>query len=65
MFALVTFPWPLPSANVPFIAMSSCPVPQPQQPTRSAVTTGGLTSQSQDGPTSHTAQGRSLVAPRA
>jgi len=43
MFTLITFPWPVPSANAPIIAMSSRPVPQPQQPTRPAVTTGSLT----------------------
>jgi hypothetical protein len=65
MFALVTFPWPVPSANVPLIAMGSRPVRQPPQPRRSAVTTGSLTSPCQDGPASHTAQRRSLVAPKA
>ena len=43
MFALITFPWPVPSANAPIIAMSSRPVPQPQQPTRPVVTAGSLT----------------------
>jgi hypothetical protein len=64
MFALVTFPWPVPSANVPFFAMNSRVVPQ-QQPTRSAVATGSLTAQCQDGPASHTGQRRSLLAPKA
>ena len=35
MFALITFPWPVPSANAPLVAISSRPVRQPQQPTPS------------------------------
>lgn len=64
MFTLVTFPWPVPSANVPLIAMSCRALPQPQ-PTRSAMTGGIVTSQGQDGPASQTGQRRSLVAPKA
>jgi hypothetical protein len=33
MFSLITFPWPVPSANAPLIAISSRSVPQPQRPT--------------------------------
>jgi hypothetical protein len=65
MFTLVTFPWPVPSANVPLIAMSSRALLQPQQPTRSEMTGGSLTSPDQDGPASETRQRRSLVAPMA
>ena len=65
MFTLITFPWPVPSANVPLIAMSTRAVPQPQKPTRPAMTGGTLTSQGQDGPSGETAQRRSLVAPNA
>lgn len=65
MFALVTFPWPVPSANVPLIAMSSRAVPQPQQPKRSAANAGTLTSRGQDGPASNTGQRRNLAAPTA
>jgi hypothetical protein len=50
MLALITFPWPVPSANAPLIAMSSRAGPQPHQPTRSAVTTGSLTSHDRDEP---------------
>ena len=62
MFTLVTFPWPVPSANVPLIAMSSRAVPQ--QEARSAMTASSLTSDGQDGPTSETGHRRSLVAPK-
>jgi len=65
MFTLVTFPWPVPSANAPLIEMSSRPLRQPQQPARSAVTAGSLTAPGQDGPDSQTLQRRTLVAPRA
>jgi hypothetical protein len=64
MFTLVTFPWPVPSANVPLIAMSSRAVPQ-QQPTRSALAADSLTSGGQDGPATGTGHRRSLVAPKA
>jgi hypothetical protein len=43
MFTLITFPSPVPSANAPSIAMSSRPLPQPQQPAQPAVTAGSLT----------------------
>lgn len=65
MFALVTFPWPVPSANVPLIAMSTRPLLPPQQPVRAAVTTGSPTPYDQDGPACETGQRGSLVAPRA
>ena len=63
MFTLVTFPWPLPSANVPLIEMSSRSVPQPQ-PTRSAVTATIMTSDGEDGPAGETEHRGSLAAPK-
>ena len=62
MFTLVTFPWPLPSANVPLIEMSSRSVLQPPRP---AVTASSLTSDGHDGPDSQTEHRGSLAAPKA
>lgn len=62
MFALITFPWPVPSANVPLISISSRAASQPQGPARSAVTVGSLMSHGQDA--SEAGQHRSLAAPR-
>ena len=64
MFTLVAFPWPIPSANAPLVAIGSRALPQPQQPTRSAVAAGSVTSHGQGGPASEAEQHRSLVAPR-
>jgi hypothetical protein len=64
MFALIAFPWPVPSANVPLISISSRALPQPRQPTRSAVTAGSVPSHGQGGPASEAGQQKSLVAPR-
>jgi len=63
MFTLVAFPWPLPSANVPLIEISSRSVPQPQ-PARSAVTASSLTSDGQDEPASQTEHRGSLAVPK-
>ena len=40
MFGLITFPWPVPSANVPLTAITSRPLPEPLQPVRPVVTAG-------------------------
>jgi hypothetical protein len=63
MFTLVTFPWPLPSANVPLIEMSSRSVPQPR-PTQSAVTPSSLSPDGQDEPASLTGHRAGLAAPK-
>jgi hypothetical protein len=40
MCIFVAFPWPVASANVPIIAISSRQVPQTPEPTRTPVTAG-------------------------
>ena len=43
MFTLITFPWPVPSANAPVIAVSTRAVPQPEEAEQSV--TAGQTDQ--------------------